>query len=432
MLSGRRTYLDLFIVPIAKAADAQRINAYNFWDVNAKVNHIFSSKDRIYLSAYAGRDRYYQTFKNNPSPDINEKENTDLHWGNVTSAFRWNHRFSDRLFSNLTAIYARYQFDLNTTIDIKSYTEGDTSNILRENGYFSNINDLGLKYDFNFYLNNRNQVRFGGSYVRHSMKPGISEYKSHVRADTTFGAKHIQMDEYFTYLEDNLTVVPGTQVNVGLHFSGALTDGEHYVSLQPRITLTQKLAPKWSVKASYASMAQYIHLLVNSGIGLPTDLWVPSTAKVKPQVSQQYALGVNTTQKGLAISLEGYYKEMDNLVEYKDGAGFLDVVNEWEDKLEFGKGESYGVEFLVRKDAGKSTGWIGYTWSKSTRQFDNLNYGKVFPYRYDRRHDISIVYNLHINERMDFGAVWVYGTGNAVTLPTATFPKATWDASDTL
>lgn len=429
MLSARRTYLDVFTVPIAKAANANQIAAYNFWDVNAKINRIISSKDRIYLSAYTGQDRLYQRYRFSPSPSIKEQDNSDLRWGNITSAFRWNHRFTESLFSNLTAIFARYQFDLENNVDIFNIIEQDTLDIYRENRYFSNIHDLGIKYDFNYYLNNKNQVRFGASFVRHSLKPGVSQYKSHVQADTTFGASKIYMSEYYLYAEDDISLTSSTKINLGLHYSGALVESQHYSSLQPRITMTQKISDKWSVKASYAEMAQYIHLLVNSGVGLPTDLWVPSTDKVRPQFSRQYALGLATTQKGLSISLEGYYKEMANLIEYRDGAGFLDIVNEWEDKVAFGEGTSYGLEFLIRKDAGKSTGWIGYTWSKTDRLFPELNYGRSFPYRYDRRHDLSVVYNLTINERMSFGAVWVYGTGNAVTLPTTTYPKAVWDTT---
>ncbi len=429
IFSGRRTYLDLFTVPIAQLTDSREIFAYNFWDVNAKINHTFSSKDRIFLSAYAGRDRYYQKIRNNPIPTISEKENSNLHWGNITSAFRWNHRFSDRLFSNLTAIYTRYRFGLNSTIDINNSADQDAS-IYRENDYFSNINDIGLKYDFNWYLTNKHQVQFGANYLHHTLKPGISSYKSHTETDTTFGAQTISLDEFFVYAEDNIQLTPTTQVNVGTHFSGASVEGQNYYSLQPRITVNQRIGTKWSIKGAYSRMAQYIHLLVNSGVGLPTDLWVPTTRRVKPQTSEQYVLGVATTRGGFELSVESFYKNMDNLVEYKDGAGFLDIVNEWESKLEFGKGRSYGIEWLVRKNKGRSTGWIGYTWSRSNRTFENLNFGRTFPYKYDRRHDISVVYNLKINGRMDFGAVWVFGTGNAATLPSASFPKATWNTAD--
>ncbi|MFY0600025.1 MAG: TonB-dependent receptor plug domain-containing protein [Cyclobacteriaceae bacterium] len=429
MVSARRTYLDLFTVPIAKAGDASQFGGYHFWDINGKINHIFSPKDRLYFSFYSGKDKFFQVIKNDNTEGINEKENSDLQWGNITSALRWNHRFSDKLFSNVTGIMARYNFDLSTVIDYQYSNDFDFPDIYRENSYLSNVSDLGLKWDFNYYASNSHQIRFGANYAHHTLKPGKSQFKSHLETDTTFGASKIMLHELSAYAEDDISITPLTQLNVGVHFSGATSEQRFYTSWQPRLSLNQKLSNTVSLKASYSRMAQYIHLLVNSGIGLPTDLWVPSTDKVKPQLSDQIALGVATTYRKLEVSIEGYYKQMDNLVEYKDGAGFLDITNEWENKLEFGKGTSYGVEFFLQKKSGKSTGWIGYTWSKSRRDFTNLNFGKKFPYRYDRRHDASIVYNLNLNKKIDIGAVWVFGTGNAVTLPTSTYPKATWSAS---
>ena len=289
MISGRRTYLDLFVVPIAKATGARPITGYYFWDLNTKINHVISSRDRIYLSAYMGRDRFYEIFKNNPEPQFEEKEKSNLRWGNITTSFRWNHKFSDRLFSNLTAIMAHYKFKLDSRIDFRSLGE-DSTHIFRKNSYFSSISDVGIKYDFNYYLNNQNQVRFGANLVQHRFEPGISAYESLAQSDTTFGANLIHLLEYYAYVEDDITLTSSTKLNMGIHYSGAQVNGTSYHSFQPRLTFTQKLAPKWSLKASYADMAQYIHLLVNSGVGLPTDLWVPSTEKVKPQTSRQYAL----------------------------------------------------------------------------------------------------------------------------------------------
>ncbi len=173
------------------------------------------------------------------------------------------------------------------------------------------------------------------------------------------------------------------------------------------------------MKASYARMQQYIHLLTNNNIGLPTDLWVPATDKILPQKSHQIAFGfAKTFSEMYSLSIEGYYKTMDNLIEYKDGASFMGASTEWEDKVEMGKGWAYGGELFFEKRIGKLTGWVGYTLSWTNRQFDGINEGKIFPYKYDRRHDISVVLSYPINEKWDFSASWIYGTGTAHTLPT--------------
>jgi hypothetical protein len=425
MLSARRTFLDVLTVPFAKLANSDRIMSASFWDLNAKVNHIISPTDRIYLSFYSGRDRLYDDYSIDES-DMKEDEHAEIKWGNVTSAFRWNHQYTDQLFSNLTATYTRYQFELGTKVH---YQFPNTPDISRNNQYHSNIRDAGLKMDFDYFFNNDHLIKFGTNLVHHTLRPGVSKFQSHIQIDTTFGSPEINLSEMYIYVEDEVLLSGSTRANIGVHYSAARAGSKTYMSWQPRFTINQRLGHALSLKASYARMAQYIHLLVNSGIGLPTDLWVPSTERVKPQLSDQVALGASSVYKHFEISVEGYYKWMNNLIEYKDGAGFLDIDSEWENKIEFGSGNSYGAELFVQKKSGRSTGWIAYTWSKSTRQFDNLNFGKSFPYRYDRRHNVSIVYNLAINDRIDFGAVWVYNTGNAVTLPTSTYPKATWNSN---
>lgn len=427
MLSGRRTYIDLFTVPLARAANSRRVVGYNFSDLNGKINHKFSEKDRLFVSFYTGNDRFFDEYKFENTPTFSEKETGRINWGNITGTLRWNHVFNNRLFSNSSLIFSRYQFKLNTTIDYQ-YESPNTSDIFRENDYFSNIRDFGLKTDFDYYQGNDHHVRFGLNATHHTLNPGISRFRSHVETDTTFGSTKDELIEMASYIEDEMAIDGNTSINLGVHFSVAQNQTT-YQSIQPRISINQQISSSLSIKASYSRMAQYIHLLVNSGVGLPTDLWVPSTKRVKPQFSDQVALGLATSARGLSITLEGYYKWMDNLIEYKDGAGFLDIDNDWEDKVEFGSGDSYGIEFFVQKQTGRHTGWLGYTWSKSNRDFENLNFGRTFPYRYDRRHDLSLLYQLAISERIQFGAVWVFSTGNSITLPTSSFPKASWSAS---
>jgi hypothetical protein len=232
----------------------------------------------------------------------------------------------------------------------------------------------------------------------------------------------MEAKEFFAYMEDDFLISPKFKINAGIHASGFLVEGKFYRSFQPRFSARYLMTPDLSLKASYARMAQYIHLLTNAGVGFPTDLWVPATAKVTPEQSSLISLGAafNMNDK-YEFSVETYYKKMSGLIEYKDGASYLDVEDNWQNKVENGEGASYGSEFFLHKKTGKINGWIGYTLAWTNRTFANLNDGKTFPYRYDRRHDVKIVGIYQWRENRDFSVTWIYGTGNAVTLPQSAF-----------
>src|SRR5690625_3884218 len=216
------------------------------------------------------------------------------------------------------------------------------------------------------------------------------------------------------------------KINAGLHYSQFITEGEFYHSLQPRLSLRYKISPRWALKASYATMTQYINLLTSEALSLPTDLWVPSTQTIRPQTSWQGAIGAATTLwKDFEFSVEGYYKEMQNVLSYKPGVSFiLDAVSDtdWESQITQGFGWSYGLELMFQKKFGRTTGWIGYTLSKNDRRFDEINRGEIFPFKYDRRHDLSIVLSRDLSKRWSFSGAWIYGTGNAYSIPDAYFP----------
>ncbi len=238
----------------------------------------------------------------------------------------------------------------------------------------------------------------------------------------SYGSNEIRANELNAYTEADWKLGDRFKVNLGVHSSNFFVEGESYFSIQPRISSRYLLNKKSSIKASYANMTQFLHLLSNSTIGLPTDLWVPVTEKIKPQTSDQLALGYAVTPtKGYQISVEGYYKWMNNLIEYKDGASFQGSAEDWQDKVEVGKGWSYGAEFLLEKTKGEATGWIGYTLSWTNREFENINFGDPFPYRFDRRHDIGVALTYEPSERIDYGITWIYGTGNAITFPQAIY-----------
>ncbi len=427
LFSARRTYIDILTRPIIKAQSGGDVTAgYFFYDLNAKINHKFSNKDRLYISGFLGKDKAYSRNKYNHSFNgrtVDSKEEFGLNWGNAIGAIRWNHVFTPKLFSNLTLTYSRYNFAVFNKIETITTDASGTTDELFAIQYLSGIEDFAAKIDFDFIPNPNHYIRFGINTIHHEFNPGVLSYES-VEIDTVVGSFETRAIEFAAYIEDDFSLTDNLKINAGLHFSGFNVENTTYTSLQPRIALRYLVNNSLSIKASYAQMAQFIHLLSNSGIGLPTDLWLPSTDRVKPQTSFQYALGVaKTFNKSYELSVEGYYKEMDNLIEYKDGASFTSINKDWQDKIESGKGTSYGAEVLFQKKLGKLTGWVGYTLSWTDRQFENINFGEAFPYRYDRRHDISVTSIYKINDHIQLAAVWVYGTGNSVSLPTNTYLK---------
>ncbi|MEJ0032399.1 MAG: TonB-dependent receptor [Bacteroidota bacterium] len=238
---------------------------------------------------------------------------------------------------------------------------------------------------------------------------------------------NLYANEAFVYLEDDIEITSKLKINAGVHASAFFVEGKTYHSIQPRISGRYRITDQVSLKASYATMTQFVHLLTNAGIGLPTDLWVPTTSRIKPQYSRQYAFGAAGTFSDLEVSVEGYYKDMHNVIEYKDGATYLGTSQNWQDKVEVGQGNSYGAEFFVQKKIGQFNGWVGYTLSWTNRQFDNLNHGEWFPYRYDRRHDLKVAGTWHVTKRFELGGTWVFSSGQAVTLPLLTYPGAIQD-----
>ena len=424
--SARRTYADLLAQPLIKSSsDGNDVGGYFFHDLNMKISHKFSDKSRIYLSTYTGRDKAYyrsETDYTQNNEKWQSKDKFHLGWGNITSALRWNYLFSNKLFANTTLTYSNYLFDVDEKSSDKKVAtnQGDSFGL----DYESGIEDWGLKMDFDYFPAPNHRMKFGGNVVAHTFKPGILAFKesdtnASTKIDTAYGNSNIRAQEMYVYLEDNIDLSSRLSVNLGLHASGFMVDNTFYPSIQPRISARYMASDRLSLKAAYSKMSQNIHLLSSSTINLPTDLWLPTTKKIKPQNSHQLALGgVYQISPAIDFSIEGFYKSMTNLLEYREGASFVGATTGWEDKVEMGKGWSYGAEFLLEKKIGKTTGWLGYTWSKAERQFDNLNWGRKFYARYDRRHDVSVVLTHQFSKRFDVGMTWVYGTGNAVTMPT--------------
>ncbi len=443
ILSARRTYLDIVAQPfIAYANSIENSNAHGgayFHDFNLKLNHIFNERSRLYVSGYLGKDKAYGGSadeynlldeENNPR-EIESETDFGLGWGNNIASLRWNYLLGKKLFSNTTLTYSHYQFEVES-----NYINRDITAKTKTEDFFlykSGIEDWAAKVDFDYFPSINHDIKFGTSFTNHHFTPGVTHLKFDsdideggiAGMDTTFGNRSIYANEISGYFEDDITISNALKVNAGLHLSLFLVDGETFINWQPRLSMRLKASDFWAIKASYSRMAQHVHLLTTAGISMPTDLWLPVTKNFAPPISDQVAVGTAINfPKGFSLTIEGFYKTMTNLIEYKEGASFMGSASNWESKVEKGRGWSYGAEVMLEKTIGKTTGWVAYTWSKTERQFEYLNFSEPFPAKYDRRHDVSIVVTHEFSKKFDIGCTWVYGTGNAVSLAVMEFPQA--------
>lgn len=423
IISARRTYIDALTKPLIKKTSDFYGSGYYFYDLNAKMNYQISEKDHLYLSGYFGRDKF--NFNNTA-----RSFKTLIDWGNSTATFRWNHVFNKKLFANTTLVYNDYRFSL----------EG-IQNDFRIN-LSSGIKDLTAKTDIDFYPTPDHKLKFGAQFTRHTFLPNVLSGNQDSVVFTPDNASKKMANEIALYLQDDWEISPKLKLNMGIRYSlfqqvgkytmyqrdavGNKTDStvfgsgklvKAYGGLEPRATLRYTLNETASFKAGVTRNLQYIHLVTNAGSTLPTDLWVPSTIRVKPQISWQYAVGYfkNFKDGMFETSLEAYYKTMENQIEYRNG--YTPSIKDPEEEFVFGKGWSYGAELFINKVKGRFTGWFGYTLSWTWRKFSELNDGNKFPSRYDRRHDLSLVGNYTINDKWKISSVFVYGTGNAISVP---------------
>lgn len=429
LISGRRTYPDLLATPIIKASNRRRgIDgdwSMNFYDIHAKVNHIFSNKDRLYLSVYSSRDngldRRAQTLAiDTPALVYHWEDKIRVNWSNTTGAVRWNHIYGNKLFSNVVASTSRYKFDLKQDF---IYTEnpagGTPSGYKYFIDYYSDIQDYRAQAQFDYFPGSDHHIRFGTNFAYYQFRPGVYAFQNaRVGVDNLRDSLSIGAREYSAYFEDDVKLNKHLRANFGMHAALYNVRKTNYTSLQPRASLRWLLNEKNSIKGSYSVMTQFLHLLTSVGSGFPTDLWVPPTDSLRPQQSWQVALGYNKNfKKDLELTVEGYYRELENLVAFRDQATFINIDESWEDNVIVGRGRSKGVEALLRRRRGKTTGWLAYTYSFTERSFDAIEEGKWIPFRYDRRHDLSINLVHRFSDRFLLSASWVYATGVAVTLP---------------
>lgn len=435
LVSGRASYLTLMRPLLEQKVGQASLEGYKFHDINAKVNHRINANNRIFASLYTGSDRMTSKYSVSTDDSLQnvgrytryETYRDRMGWKNLLASLRWNHEISEKNFFNVTAYVSTYDLFIENTYDRhRVFMNGNEDDFGLNYRYNSSIEDVGLKIDFAYIPNTRHYLRYGAGVVRHEFTPAVAAQSS---TDTTYSIPSvnspISTNEASVYLEDDISFTSKFKVNAGVHAALYNVQGKTYTSLQPRLAMRYLLPNNLSVKASYAYMQQFVQTLTNAGLGMPVELWVPTTEKVKPQNSQQFSVGAAQTLNDFEISAEGFYKTMNNLLEYEEGASYLDNKGPWYDKIEIARGKSYGLELFVHKKVGRLTGFAGYTLSWNKRQSDNINNGEWYYYRFDRRHDFKVTLNYKFNNRKwDASATWMFATGSAVTVPVAEAPGA--------
>ncbi len=422
----------LLLTPILKAVKFD--GNYFFYDLDAKLTHRFDDRNRLYFNVYNGMDDLFYRHKETQDYTLGapiksfDQGKLGIRWGNTVAALRWNHVLSGKLFSNTTLAYNRYRMVMETEMLSEETVGGTLSdrNLYRFD-YRSGMRDWVLKTDFEYNPAPSHRIHFGGSYTHHTFIPetltNVNQQimDTQVQVDTTWHLKNNSRQtgrEIGLYAEDDIRLGRAWTLNPGLHVSLFNTQGRSYFSVEPRLSAKVDLSQDWSAKASYSRMSQYVHLLTSSQVSLPLDLWVPITKDIAPETADQYSLGFYYSGlRGWEFSLEGYWKKMNNVLEYKDGVSFLFNSDGWENKVETGRGRAMGLELFIEKTMGKTTGWLGYTLSRSDRVFPTVNAGRWFPYRYDRRHQVNLVVNHRFNEKFDLSATWNYASGGTTTIP---------------
>lgn len=420
ILSGRRSYADLFLM-LSSDEDVNKNKLY-FYDFNAKANYQINNKNRVYLSSYFGRDVFkFDDFAR-------------FSWGNITTTARWNHIFGPKLFSNITGVYSKFNYSLGADQEVSSFT------------WDSQIEDIGLKADLSYFPNTNNTIKFGFNSIYHQFSPSKITVEQQDTSGFTFTTPNINALEHAVYISNDHKLTARLSARYGLRFSVFQNIGKGtthnyndeydvtdtinytagkvyntYAGLEPRVGFKYTLNETSSIKANYNRMRQYLQLASNGTSSSPLDIWFPSSPNVLPQIADQVAIGYfrNFKKNTYEASVELYYKSMKNTVDFKNHAELL-LNPLLEGELRFGKARAYGAEFLIKKQEGVFTGWASYTLSKTERNIPAIE-ENWYPTKYDKTHDISLVGAYKLNKRVKFGALWIYSTGAAVTMPTGRF-----------
>ncbi|MBO0939278.1 TonB-dependent receptor [Fibrella sp. HMF5335] len=404
IVSARRSYLDLLLKPFQSGGNSTN---YSLSDLNAKLNYELSKRDHLFVSLFNGQDRAAFTGASSL--------NYGIGFGNRTATFRWNHLLGQKIFINTSLLYNDYHLSLSTT-------QGNYYALL-----YTGIRDWSAKSTLEWYPSPTHQIKAGLQWTEHRFAPSSYSAKVPRKGNSLTlqpdSLRYNYAQESAFFVNDEWRLSDKVAVSVGLRVPVYSAGGTTYARLEPRLTAKYAFSPQLSMKAAYTEMNQFLHLVPNSTASLPTDIWVSSSPVVKPQFSRQVALGLFRSVEGnrYELSLEAYYKTMQNQVLFKQGTQLLFDTN-IDTQLTFGRGESYGLEAFVRKNTGRLTGWLAYTLSKTTQTFADLNYGQLFPFTYDRRHVLSVVGTYELSPRWVLSANFVFNSGGAYTLPAGRVP----------
>ena len=435
-ISARRSHLDSFLKKYStkKRIEEDEKGFYNYFfgDIIGKVNYSFSAKDKIYFSFYKGKDDYqnHKAFtETDNSSEWNFSNQQNLDWGNTLGAIRWNHQFGNKLFSNTTLTFSQFDFNSKEKSD-NQYIDGtdsffDYDYVLRST-FRSDIENLTAKFDLDYVPFSNHYFKAGISTIYHQFNHNIVNRRdsiSFVLPDETLNnSSKIEAWEFNTYLEDEWQINPKLTLNAGFFGSLFFVENKNYLLIDPRFSINWQVTKPLTLYLSINKMSQNLHVLSRSGSGFPNDLWIPSTEKIKPQQAWMLDVGSKSDiNPSWSLEVNGYYKKMNHLVSYLEGTNFAlnsEVINanNWEDKTTSGKGTSKGLEFLLKKEKGKSTGWISYTLSESNRQFTEINNGEIFPFRFDLRHVLNIVFAHEFNEHWSLASTWNFSSGSNIDL----------------
>ena len=423
MVSARRFYYDLLTAPIYYiGTDKTTTFGYFFYDINAKINYEINKKHHLYFSVYSGDDKFYLTFFPDKSENIysgheNRKSKYSKKWGNQLAALRWHYVVNNRTDMVSVLSYSKYRMYLGSKVK-------STDDKLDYQNYFSSkIQDVSFKNDIGVHISNSYKILAGGAVSYHFFDPATQVYKLQNEGVTDINKVTQSYNEnaleYNFFIENQLHAGKKFFVNAGFRYNHLFLPKKSFPSFEPRINFSFNINETIRITGGYSRMQQNLHLLSTTGIGMPVDLWLPATTLAPPEKSEQFVLGISKDlpHRKIHLNLEAYYKTIEHLIAYKPGKSFSNFSNRWEDiVVSDGTGTSYGLELFLQKKSGKHTGWFSYTWSKTDRKFACLNKGEAFPFNYDRRHDISIVYNYNFKKNIQFSAVWQYGTGYPFTM----------------
>lgn len=430
LISLRRSYFDLIITPLLSENNSV---GFYFYDINTKVTHRLNNKNTLSFSFFNFNDKAFnKTLFRTPEQDrITQTEESEqsLNWGNTMAQVRFKGQITNRKFLESNVFYTLFGYTNGVEYQLKEDSAGiETSNRRSEFNFTSKIATLASTHHLTYWLNRRVKLKAGLGYYYHSFEPSNSTLinsSSNLTTNTlgNFNNDPIFANETFGYTSVDFKVSKRFRVQTGLRLSSYHTTRVNYFNPQPRLNAKYKLKKQWELNASVARVAQYLHFATNNTIGIPLDLWLPTTDDLAPSTSNQYALSISKRTKNREFSAEGFYKSLTNIIDYVEGEEYLGLSNSWEEKFVQGHGESYGVDISIRKDWNKLNTRIGYTWSINNRQFDSINNGETYPFKYDRRHNLSAVLSYDISKKWDLFATFQYGSGSAVTLPIARYPS---------